>query len=73
MSMYALLSVPTYAWGPWLKPGSRTSTPNDPQRVYQTLKQAFEPDTAANCLDKLSKFLNFILPGHPPDEANPHL
>jgi len=33
---------------------------NDPQHVYQTLKQELEPDTAANHLDKLSKFLNTL-------------
>ena len=31
---------------------------NDPQRIYQTLE--FEPDTVANRLDKLSKFLNSL-------------
>jgi len=31
-----------------------------PQGIYQTLKQVFELDTAANHLDKLSKFLNTL-------------
>ena len=30
---------------------------NDPKRAYNDLKQEFEPDTAANCLDK---FLNAL-------------
>jgi hypothetical protein len=33
---------------------------NDPQRIYNDLKQEFEPDTAANRLDKLNKFLNAL-------------
>jgi len=33
---------------------------NDPKHVYNDLKQEFEPDTAANCLDKLNKFLNAL-------------
>jgi len=33
---------------------------NDPKRVYNDLKQEFEPDTAANRLDKLNKFLNAL-------------
>ena len=33
---------------------------NDPKCVYNDLKQEFEPDTAANRLDKLNKFLNAL-------------
>jgi len=33
---------------------------NNPRCIYQTLKQEFEPDTPANHLDKLSKFLNTL-------------
>ena len=33
---------------------------NDPQHVYTMLKQEFEPDTASNRLDKLSKFLSTL-------------
>ena len=33
---------------------------NNPQHVHAILKQEFEPDTASNCLDKLSKFLDTL-------------
>ena len=33
---------------------------NNPQRIYAMLKQEFEPDTASNCLDKLSKVLSAL-------------
>jgi hypothetical protein len=39
---------------------SRTSTSTIPSASYTTLKQEFEPDTPANRLDKLSKFLNAL-------------
>jgi len=31
-----------------------------PRHAYNDLKREFEPDTAANCLDKLNKFLNAL-------------
>ena len=46
--------------GPLTEDKVKDSNYNDPQRIYQTLKQEFELDTAANCLDKLSKFLNTL-------------
>jgi hypothetical protein len=33
---------------------------NDPQHIYNDLKQESEPDTAANRLDKLNEFLNAL-------------
>jgi len=61
---YALLSVPASScactWDPWLKDKVKGINYNDPQHVYQTLKQEFELETAANYLDKLSKFLNAL-------------
>jgi len=33
---------------------------NDPKHVYNDLKREFEPDTAANGLNKLNKFLNAL-------------
>jgi len=54
------VSAPSWACTPLTEDNGNDIDYNDPKRVYNNLKQRFEPDTAANRLDKLNKFLNAL-------------